>query len=287
MNKAHTWSGERLEPGVFNETTIEHLHRYALAMEYIAHKKVLDLACGEGYGSALMTSKALHVTGIDIDDATIAMASQKYKQGNLSFIKGTTVNIPAPAGEFDVVISFETLEHVGEHEKMLAEITRVLKPGGLLIISTPDKSNYTDKPNRVNPFHVKELTKDDFAALLKGHFVNYRMLQQDIAFSSVITGDEAQDLDIYNGNFNEIKKAANGNHLYNIAFASDSPLPPVKNSLFNGRSVFAEAVTEKENQVIGSLTYKAGHLLLYPAKLIRRMFGKENRSGRAPQKPST
>jgi SAM-dependent methyltransferase len=244
-------------------------------MEYIEGKTVLDLASGEGYGAALMAKKAASVTGIDIDEESIKNAVSRYHLPNLDFIKGSTENIPLPDAAVNVVISFETLEHVNDQAKMMSEIKRVLKPGGLLIISTPDKKNYSDIPGRINPFHTTELTTEEFAGLLNKYFSHHLVLRQQIAFSSVITGQQATGFTTYSGDFDELKTGAVDDHLYNIAFASDRDLPAVKNSLFNGRSVFAAAVTEKENQVINSLTYKAGHILLYPAKLIRRIFKKE------------
>lgn len=275
MSTEKTWTGERLEPGVFNETTIEHLHRYAFVLEYTRGKKVLDIACGEGYGSALLARSAAHVTGVDIDKESVNSAKRKYNIPNLSFIEGSVEKIPSEDHVFDTVVCFETLEHVAIHEILLKEITRVLKPGGLVIISTPDRKNYTEKTGRNNPFHVKELNRLEFEMLLKMFYRNVVIVQQQIAFSSVISGDKAEGFTSYAGDFSEVYEEQEHEGLYNIALASDAVLPRVKNSLFNGKSVFAEAVSEKENQVINTITYKLGHVLLYPAKMIRRIFKKQ------------
>src|SRR6476620_744587 len=131
-----TWTGERLETLVLNEATIEHLHRYAIASEYVKDKIVLDIACGEGYGAALLGQKAKSVKGVDIDNATILRARLKYKMANLQFLTGKAEAVPVEDSHFDVVTCFETLEHSANHQQIISEFKRVLKPGGLLILST-------------------------------------------------------------------------------------------------------------------------------------------------------
>ncbi len=274
MNKQPAWTGERLEPFVFNETAIEHLHRYALAMELAAGKKVLDIACGEGYGTSLLASKATYVTGMDADSSTIEKAIVKYKKENIGFAVAKAEKIAAAANEFDLVVSFETLEHLEDQETMIKEIKRVLKPGGLLIISTPDKKYYSDKRQYTNPFHRKELYAGEFEALLRSTFSNIRILQQQMTFSSLITTGAATGLDTYTGDFNTIEKNNTPEPLYLIALASDAELPALPDSLFNGNSIVEQALAEKEKMVTGTITYRLGHFLLYPFKLIRKLLKK-------------
>lgn len=90
------------------------------------------------------------------------MAKEKYKAHNLEYKVGQADKIPYKSNFFDVVVSFETLEHHDKHIEMMEEIKIVLKQGGICIISTPDKLVYSDKKNYQNPFHVKELYKEDF-----------------------------------------------------------------------------------------------------------------------------
>lgn len=274
MNKKKSWTGERIETDVFNETSIEHLHRYAWTTELVKNKKVLDLACGEGYGSNLLASTAASVAGIDIDQSVIEAAKSKYKGSNLEFITGNVEQLVFADHEFDVIVSFETIEHISKPEKMMDEIKRILKPGGSLIISTPDKNNYTDKRGTKNPFHIKEFYEEEFRALLSRYFRNIHLFNQQIAFSSVITSKDSSGLINYSGDFNQINRDNGDTRLYCIAIASDEILPVLTNSLFNGASIFAEAVSEKEQLVKGTISYKLGHALLYPAKLIRKLFRK-------------
>ncbi|RZJ78014.1 MAG: class I SAM-dependent methyltransferase, partial [Chryseobacterium sp.] len=99
--KKKNWTGERLETYIHSETATEHLHRYAVALEYVKDKVVLDIASGEGYGSNLMAEKAQAVIGVDIDQQSIVNAIHKYKRTNLSFLEGTADAIPLQSGTID------------------------------------------------------------------------------------------------------------------------------------------------------------------------------------------
>src|SRR5437763_14770065 len=116
MSTSSNWTGERLETYINNEIMVEHLHRYAVADELVKNKKVLDLACGEGYGSFLMATKAHSVTGIDNNSIVIKNASEKYKRTNLEFIEGQAEKLPFEDHSYDLVVSFETLEHLENHQ---------------------------------------------------------------------------------------------------------------------------------------------------------------------------
>lgn len=166
------WSGERFLPELAGQIRYEHLHRYAFCQAYAKGRKVLDIACGEGYGSALLAQVAAEVVGVDIAPEAVAHAHERYQGrfANLTFRTGSATNIPYPDDCFDLVVSFETIEHLAEQEKMLSEIRRVLRPDGVLIISTPDRPIYHRTYGEDNPFHVKELDKASFEQLLKAYF---------------------------------------------------------------------------------------------------------------------
>ena len=170
------WTGERYLPFVDPkicgaEIHYEHLHRYSFALHFVKSKRVLDLACGEGYGSYILSKPAEHVVGIDIDEKTIKHASSKYIKNDLEFIRGSVLEVPVE-GEmlFDVIICFEILEHVKEHEELMKEVKRLLKDDGIFIVSTPNKKAYSDDVAYKNPFHEKELYFDEFKELLKRYF---------------------------------------------------------------------------------------------------------------------
>ena len=183
-NKPSTFefTGERFVPGIEGETSTEHLHRYLIACEFAGGKVVLDIACGEGYGSTMLAGVASQVIGVDISEEAVAHARSKYASENLEFLEGRADEIPLPEGSIDLVVSFETIEHHDKHAEMIAEIHRVLRPDGMLIMSSPDKREYSDVPGYSNPFHVKELYLDEFTTLLDQHFQNVAILGQRICY---------------------------------------------------------------------------------------------------------
>ena len=117
-------------PEIPGNIRLEHLHRYLLAAELAKGRRVLDIACGEGYGSDLLSQVARLVVGVDIAIEAFEHASLRYHRPNLKFVAGSCTTIPLASGSVDVVVSFETLEHVAEHEAMLKEVRRVLVPSG-------------------------------------------------------------------------------------------------------------------------------------------------------------
>jgi len=180
------WTGERYLPWLKGaEIGYEHLHRYAFATQFVRNKNVLDLASGEGYGSNLLARTAKHVFGIDVDEQAVKHAQNKYIRPNLQFQIGTITEVPV-RGErlFDVVVCFEALEHVDDHQKLLSEVKRLLVPDGIFLVSTPNKTLYTDEPHFKNPFHVHELYFDEFKGLLENYFRQVKFLGQRIYCNS-------------------------------------------------------------------------------------------------------
>ncbi len=185
------FTGERYMPEISGNIYLEHMHRYLLTASVVRGARVLDIACGEGFGSDILAETASDVIGVDISEAAILHASAKYARDGLRFEIGSVTAIPLPNESVDFVVSFETIEHIDGHQEMLAEVKRVLRPGGVLIVSTPEKSVYTDASDHVNPFHVKELYRDEFTALLSAHFAHVQMHGQKINFGSVIAPEDA------------------------------------------------------------------------------------------------
>ena len=182
---------ERLVPSIKGETAMEHLHRYAIARDLSGGKRVLDLACGEGFGAALLSQTADRVTGVDICEETIAAASAKYQRENLKFVVGSATDLPIASCSIDLVACFETIEHVADQEGILGEIKRVLKPAGLLIVSTPDKDQYNAPDLPPNPYHTRELSRDEFKQLLQRYFKNVELFGQRVAYASNVAEDSA------------------------------------------------------------------------------------------------
>ena len=168
------FTGERLilEPGTawfWEGRAAEHITRYLFAADRVGGCRVLDAACGTGYGSALLARTASSVIGVDIDPATVEFASRRWGSAAMSFQVADVTRLPFADGTFDAVVSFETIEHVADPGEVLDEFRRVLVPGGLLIVSTPwrDVYNWVSFPDGDgNPFHPSELNPDEFSARL-------------------------------------------------------------------------------------------------------------------------
>jgi SAM-dependent methyltransferase len=183
------FTGERFLPSLTGEIAYEHWHRYAFARRFVEGKRVLDVACGEGYGTALLGSVAASAIGVDIDMASIDHARATYGDGKkVRFIASSCTGLPLPSASVDVVVSFETIEHIEAADQlaMLIEFARLLTPAGLLVISSPNKRLYSDERQYVNPYHLQELYRDDLARLLGKRFPAQRWYHQRLGYWSGI-----------------------------------------------------------------------------------------------------
>ena len=122
----------------------EHYHRYLWARPLVAGRRVLDLGSGEGYGAALLAQTASAVTGVDIDERDGRARARELSRRRLSGGLRRPTSSAFADDAFEAVVAFEMIEHVAEHERVLAEIARVLAPGGLLVMSTPERRAYSD-----------------------------------------------------------------------------------------------------------------------------------------------
>jgi 16S rRNA G966 N2-methylase RsmD len=188
------FTGERFVPGQGGaQIAYEHLHRYYLALRWAAGKQVLDVAAGTGYGAALLARAARHVWAIDIDAGSVRHAHRNCIAANLDFFQGDAVCLPVRSHSMDFVVAFEVLEHVEQQEALVAEMARVVTPDGVVLLSTPNKAAYSDARRYQNPFHVHELYRDEFLALLGRHFSSIRLMEQQVrAGSLMLTGDAAE-----------------------------------------------------------------------------------------------
>ena len=173
---ADSFCTERMVPEEADRTTFwEHIYRYQFAAPYVPRKRVLDIACGDGYGSAaLLAAGAESVIGIDISEDICRRARRKY---DVDARQGSAENIPLPSNSIDVVVSFETIEHLQQPEKFLDECVRVLAPHGMLIVSTPN-SDITQANGVDNPYHIHEMNEREFRSALNRRFSSCRMFTQ-------------------------------------------------------------------------------------------------------------
>ncbi|MDQ2962914.1 MAG: class I SAM-dependent methyltransferase [Pseudomonadota bacterium] len=226
MSEKPEFTGERFLPGTSGEIWYEHWHRYHFAAKLVAGRKVLDVACGAGYGSALLARHAAHVVGADIASEAVADARGRYATvPNLEFCAADCAALPFPDGGFEAVVSFETIEHIRAQERFLDEVRRVLHPEGLFIVSSPNRLEYSDRRGCSNEYHVRELYRGELAALLTARFPHLRWFGQRMSFFSVVWPEEkATDGDVFE--VSEASAAENSpghaRPIYFLVVASDS-----------------------------------------------------------------
>jgi ubiquinone biosynthesis O-methyltransferase len=178
------FTGERVIPGeVDADLWNEHLARYAFAARLSKRKRVLDLGCGAGYGSAELARTADSVLGIDQSEDAIEFARAHYTAAGVRFETGDCTSIPASDASFDLVVAFEVIEHVSEWRKLIEEARRVLSPGGQFIVSTPNKLYYAESRQKAgpNPFHVHEFEFQEFRDELKSFFPHVSLFLENHA----------------------------------------------------------------------------------------------------------
>jgi SAM-dependent methyltransferase len=155
---------DETEPGI----VALHLKRYEFARPHCVGKHVLDAGCGVGYGSAFLGQSARSVVGIDVSEEAIDYALARYGGGNVEFVVGDLQQLERGDAEFDAVVAFEVIEHLPHPNRFVAEARRVLKPDGVLVVSTPRAEPGAARPD--NPFHEQEFTRDEFERLLRVSF---------------------------------------------------------------------------------------------------------------------
>ncbi len=215
------FTGERFMPEIENEElTAEHMQRYVSVLPLVKGKVVVDIASGEGYGTNILAEEATTITGLDISREAVENASKKYVRSNLKYAVGDVAKIPLEDSSVDVIVSFETIEHVDEdkQKKFLKEAKRILKDDGLLVVSTPNKELYSDKYNYHNEFHIKEFYKQEFIDFIQTEFKNYELYNQyDEVVNVIESTSSGKDALLF--------KHAEREGKYYIAVASNGNLP--------------------------------------------------------------
>jgi len=176
------FTGERLIPGHVDADLLnEHMARYAFAARLAQGKRVLDAGCGAGYGTAALAAKASSVVGVDVAEDAIAFARANYALPNLLFAQASCDALPYPDGSFDLVVSFEVIEHLKDYRGFLREARRVLAPGGQFIVSTPNRLYYTESRGAegMNPFHFHEFEFEELRSELAEVFPHVAMFVEN------------------------------------------------------------------------------------------------------------
>lgn len=237
--KAHlVFDGERFIPGTIeSEIDLEHYHRYLVAVELVKDGIIADVACGAGYGSAILGKYAQQVTGIDVSDLAVASARENFGSDNVRFQVGDCTDLPFEDASLDAIVSFETLEHITAHDEFLDECKRVLKPKGLLIISTPERERYNAQLAEPNPHHVRELTEEEFSSALSARFSSVSMSSQRVLFGSLILPEGAVSQFDTLRRTNErsiVRESARARGVYLIAVCTNGPAQQFPTGSYEG-----------------------------------------------------
>lgn len=263
--KKITFTGERMIPDLNSGKILfyEHLNRYIYSTHYSKGKDVLDIACGEGYGTYLLSQFAESAIGIDISEEAIKHAQRKYIRKGLSYLRQNALEMRLKKKHFDLVVSFEFIEHIENQDQFIQEVKKRLSDNGLFILSTPNKETYP----KGNIFHKKELSYMELRNLLEKHFTYVVILDQFYLLSNFIVNENLHrivsknlsflDLGLIGGScFSADKVSAD----YFIVICSDKPVdvvqtlvssPSVENiNISEGILEYSHHVVETENSVL-------------------------------------
>jgi len=158
-----------------------HLARYRLAEPLVQNKVVLDAGCGCGYGTNyLAASGAKRAIGVDISPEAIEYARQHYCAANLAYERMDVTALDFPDETFDAVVCLEIFEHLANQRRLLAEVQRVLRPSGRVIVSTPNGRIFSPRGRPINPWHTREFSRDEFEELLGSYFGELELWGQTV-----------------------------------------------------------------------------------------------------------
>ena len=225
---------ERFTPGTFGpKTAYEHWSRYLFALSYVRDREVLDYGCGTGFGSRLLAESARDVLALDRASDAIRYAEEHHPHPRCQYAICDDLPTDAATASRDVVVCFEVIEHLHHQRELLRELRRILRPDGVLLVSTPEPS-YTAGLGE-NPYHVRELPRDEFVALVAEHFPHHQVFVQSPVVGEalcpenpaeatpatlrVLTFDAAQNA------WNPVAALPGPSQTY-LVVASAAPLPP-------------------------------------------------------------
>lgn len=209
---------ERMVPEFHKDKLIyaEHISRYLAAVPIVSNKVVLDVASGSGYGTKILSDSAKFVYGVDINKVAVNYSRENYGAKNIEFLVGDGESIPIDSETIDVVVTFETIEHIKDYKKFLKELVRVLKPDGIAIISTPNDLEFSEG----NHFHLHEFQYEELTNLLKEYFKNLTPYFQS-TWKYVAVGSEKDLSSNIETTILNLTKKNRDQHLYFYMLASN------------------------------------------------------------------
>ncbi|HTA44822.1 MAG TPA: methyltransferase domain-containing protein [Bryobacteraceae bacterium] len=238
------FTGERVIPGLVEPDLLnEHLARYRFAARFAQGARVLDAGCGSGYGSAEFAA-ASSVVGVDVSADAVAYARREYGRIGVRFLQASCDALPFEDESFDLIAAFEVIEHLEQWQRMLTEARRVLRPAGVLLVSTPNRAYYAETRGTAgpNPYHVREFDYPEFDSALKAVFPHVGLWTQNHSEAIVFLplSRSPGDLDAPGDGTPEHA------HFF-LAACSRSPLPPPRAFASAHRS--GNVLREREHHV--------------------------------------
>lgn len=239
--------GERMIPEYHKGGLIyaEHLTRYQAAQKISANKIVLDIACGSGYGTKLLAQKAKQVYGVDIDADSVAYAKQNYGAKNIDYRVGDGESIPLPDDSVDLVITFETIEHVKDYKRFVKEVKRILKADGLVIVSTPNDLEFAEG----NHFHLHEFEEQELTTMLRQEFAvidpYYQATWKYVALGAADIFNSEGPIDIKTLNLAPLKPQQ---YLYFYLLCSNRPITEKIESIAAAGEHYSERANQRTYQ---------------------------------------
>jgi SAM-dependent methyltransferase len=181
-------TGERTVPGIPEENYWFRRHEaaYAALLPHCAGATVLEAGCGEGYGAGLIATRARRVLALDYDVPTTEHVARRYP--DVMVARANLAYLPLRDGSVDVIANFQVIEHLWDQAGFLAECRRVLRPGGKLLVTTPNRLTFTpDSDTPLNPYHTRELAPSELDSLLRaaGFDVELLGLHHGVSLSAV------------------------------------------------------------------------------------------------------
>lgn len=209
----------------------EHLLRYWAAASLAPGRRVLDAGCGVGYGAALIAEHgARSVDAVDVAEAVVEAARARFEDA-AGFAVADVRALPFPDDSFDLVVCFEVIEHIEEQPRAFAEFHRVLAPGGVLAVSSPNRDVYVPG----NPHHVHEYLPAELEAELRACWSEVTLMRQHSFLATTLFSDEAvvaaEGASVQGANVRKLKGRQPGDEVYTVALASDRPLPAVRDTV--------------------------------------------------------
>jgi SAM-dependent methyltransferase len=189
-----TLTGERTIPDLDIENYWFRRHQvvYQRLAPRCAGREVLEAGCGEGYGAELIAGVARRVVAVDYDAAAVAHVRGRYPR--VEAVQANLARLPLPDSSVDVVVNFQVIEHLWDQAQFVAECARVLRPSGLLMVSTPNRITFSPgRDTPINPFHTRELNADELTELLADAGFS------EVSISGLFHGSRLREMDARHG----------------------------------------------------------------------------------------